>query len=213
MPARRGPSAVRGSGSWKRRARKARSAGARVRVAAAQHQEAEERVADRAADPDPVARAGAAAADLGARDDLADRGQGEHRRPRCRNRIAAQEIDAEAGLVFGEARGKARHPIVAERRRQCRRQEVMQRPRAHRGEVGQVDPQQLLCDEVGRIVRQIVHALDDRIDGDDEAMPGRAIDERRVVLEAEPARPGERGKKSPDAAELAEALAARHSGR
>ncbi len=76
-------------------------------------------------------------------------------------------------LILGEARGELRHPIVAESCRQGRRQEVMERARAHRGEIGQVDAQQLAGDQVGRILGQIMHALDDRIDGDDEPMPGR----------------------------------------
>jgi len=41
----------------------------------------------------------------------------------------------------------------------------VQRPRSHRGEIGQIDPEQFACDEIGRIVRQIVNTLDDRIGG------------------------------------------------
>ena len=174
------------------------------RVTAAQHLEPEERVADCAADPDLVAGLRAAPANLGAASNLAERGQRQHRRPRCRDRIATEQIDAEPRLVLGEPRGKARHPIVAEVRRQRCREQIMERPRAHRGEIGEVESQQLAGDQVGRILGQIMNALDDRIDGDDEPMSGPAINQRRVVREAKPARPGKRGKKPPDTAKLAE---------
>ena len=48
-----------------------------------------------------------------------------------------------------------------------------------------------------------MHARDDRVGGHDQPMPGAAIDQRRVVEQAEPARPGERREIAPDALELA----------
>src|SRR5579872_1022478 len=50
-------------------------------------------------------------------------------------------------------------------------------------------------------------ALDGLIDGGDETVSGPAIDQRRVVAQTEPARPGQRGEELPDSAELAEPLA------
>ncbi len=175
-----------------------------LRILPPQHPQPEMGVADRAADPDPVAGPRTAAADLRAGSDVAERGQRQRRRPRRRDRIAAEQIDPEAALILGEPGREALDPIVAERRRQRRRQQVMQRPRAFRGEVRQIDPQQLFRDQLGRIVRQVMHALDHRIDGHDETAPGGAIDQRRVVGKSEPARSGERREEPPDAAELAE---------
>ena len=48
-----------------------------------------------------------------------------------------------------------------------------------------------------------MHALDDRIHGDNESVPGGAIDQRGVIREAEAARSGQRRKEPRDAAELA----------
>ena len=178
-----------------------------VGVLAAQHLEPEKGVADRAADPDPVAGPRPAAADLGAVGDLADRGQRQRRRARRRDRIAAEQVDPEDALVLGEAGGEALDPVVAEGLRQRRGQQVMQRPRAHRREVGQVDPQQLAGDEVGRVVGQVMHALDHRVDGHHQPMPRRAVDQRRIVGQTQPARPGQRREEPPDPAELAETFA------
>src|SRR5947208_16265077 len=52
-----------------------------------------------------------------------------------------------------------------------------------------------------------MHPGDDRVDGDDELMSRRAVEERRIVVQVEPARPGERREEASDPAELAEAVA------
>ncbi len=57
----------------------------------------------------------------------------------------------------------------------------MERPRAHRRQIRQIDPQQLFGDEIRRVVGQEMHAGDDRVGGHDQAMPGAAIDEGGVV--------------------------------
>jgi hypothetical protein len=79
----------------------------------------------------------------------------------------------------------------------------VERPRRHRREIGQVDPQQFAGDWIGRVLGQIVHAFDDCISGNDKPVPGAAIDQCRVIQQVESARPGERRKKAPDALELA----------
>src|SRR4029077_13974356 len=68
---------------WELETRGERSAmlGRQLLVAAAQHLKPEKRVADGAADPDPVARLGTVATDFPVLRDLADRGQSEHNRP------------------------------------------------------------------------------------------------------------------------------------
>jgi hypothetical protein len=57
----------------------------------------------------------------------------------------------------------------------------VQRPRAHRREIGQIDAQQFACDEICRIVGQIVNTLDDRVGGNHQPPSAAAVEERRVV--------------------------------
>ena len=175
-------------------------------VAAAQHLEPEERIADRAADPDAVARHGAGAADFRALATSPIAVRVSTTGPWVEVESPPSSVDAEAPLVLAEALGEARDPIVVARCRQRRRHQIGARRRAHRREIGQVAAQQLPGDEFGRVVGQEMHALDQLVDGNDEAVPRRAIEQRRVVGEIERPGPASGAKKSPDAAELAEAL-------
>ena len=79
----------------------------------------------------------------------------------------------------------------------------MERPRAHRRQIRQIDPQQLSGDEVGRVVGQIMHPRDHRVRGHHQPLPGAALDQCGVVAQSQPARPGERREIAPDALELA----------
>ena len=63
--------------------------------------------------------------------------------------------------------------------------QIAQRIGTHRGEVGQVDAQELARDQVGRVVGQEVDVGDDRVLGDHQLLPGRDIDQGRVVGQAE----------------------------
>jgi hypothetical protein len=47
-----------------------------------------------------------------------------------------------------------------------------------------------------------MHTGDDRVCGDNETLSRAAIDDRRIIKQAETARPGERRKKAPNALEL-----------
>ena len=67
----------------------------------AQHAEAEERVADAPRYPHEVAWLGAAAPNFLTCRDLADRSQRQDGRAAGADRIAAQQIDAVAPLIFG----------------------------------------------------------------------------------------------------------------
>src|SRR5260370_42170410 len=51
-----------------------------------------------------------------------------------------------------------------------------------------------------------MHPGDDRIDGHGELMLRRAVEERCIVAQVEPTRPGERREEASDPAELAEAF-------
>ncbi len=90
--------------------------GRELRIAAAQYAEPEIGVADRPRNPEVVAGARAAAADLGAGRDLADRGQRQRRRTGCRDRIAAEQLDPVEPLVLAEPARKRRDPFRPERR-------------------------------------------------------------------------------------------------
>ncbi len=106
-------------------------------------------------------------------------------------------------LVLTEPARKRLDPFRAEFGRQRRRQQIMERARAHRRQIRQIDPQQLLGDQIGRVVAQIMHALDDRVGGHHQPLPGVALDQCGIVEQSQPARPGERREIAPDALELA----------
>src|SRR5262249_53626970 len=76
-------------------------------MATSQHLQTQDRIADRTGYPDPVPGARAAAADLGAGGNLADRGQRQHRGSVGRNRVAAEKIDFVAPLILAEPRSKS----------------------------------------------------------------------------------------------------------
>src|SRR5436305_7379404 len=75
-------------------------------VAAAQHGKPEMSITNRAADPDTITRPGLAATDLAPGGDLANGGQGQHRRTGRRDRVAAEKMHAELLLIGGEAIGE-----------------------------------------------------------------------------------------------------------
>ena len=148
--------------------------------------------------PRPVARPRAAAADLGAGRDLADRGQRQRRRPGGRDRIAAEQRRPRraAGPRRGRARKLATQSSPSDAGSAVVKQ-IMQRPRAHRRQIGQIDPQQLLGDEVRRIVGQEMDAGDDRVGSHDQPMAGRGT-RRAPRRRARPsaARPGQAARNS-----------------
>jgi len=75
----------------------------------------------------------------------------------------------------------------------------VQRPCPHRCKIGEIDPQQFACDEIGRIVRQIVNTRDDRVGGNHQLPPAAAIDECGVIEQTQSTGPGERRIEPPDA--------------
>ena len=73
---------------------------------AAQHAQAHRSIAQRAGDPDLVAGPGTRAAECLAFGDGAQDGEGERERAGGRDGVAAQEVEAEALLIGGEAAGE-----------------------------------------------------------------------------------------------------------
>ena len=79
----------------------------------------------------------------------------------------------------------------------------MQGPCPHCGQIGKIDAQQLARDQFRRIVGKVVNPGDDGVGGDDKAPSRPPADERGIIEEAEPARPGEGSEKAPDTLEFA----------
>ncbi len=180
-----------------------------VGIGPAQDTQAQERIPDRPRNPDQIAGTSAAAPDLAPRRNLADRGQRQHGGARSRDRVAAQEADRETALVFFEPLGETGDPACPELGRKRRRQQVMEGPGCHRRKVRQVDPKELLGNEIGWIARQEMHPGNDRVRCDDESPAGWAVDQCGVIAEIEPARPRQWCKKAPDALEFADRLFSR----
>ena len=100
------------------------------------------------------------------------------------------------GRVVAEARGEGREPV----RRPVRAAApaTSKKPsgsRALGGEIGEIDPQRLARDRVGRIVGEEMHAGDQRVGGQHEIEPGGGVSSADVVLQAR-ARPARRAARS-----------------
>src|SRR5262249_6820853 len=108
------------------------------RVSATARAKSEERVTDRAGNPDEIARLSTAAPNLHSRSHLADRGQGQRSGPWRRDGVTAQEIYPEPSLVLLETPSELHDPVCADCRRKRRRQQIVQWPRSHRREIGQI---------------------------------------------------------------------------
>ncbi len=97
-------------------------------------------------------------------------------------------------LVIAKPAGECFDPAGPERCRQCRRQQIMQRTRAHCREIGEVHSQQLFGDQVRRVLGEEMHAGDHRIGGHHQPIPGAAFDKSGVVKQAKATGRGERCK-------------------
>ena len=154
--------------------------------------QAERGVADRAGDVKPVAGADAAARGEAPGLDRADGGDRQRQRTRRPDGVAADQRTAIGRRVVAEAGGEGcepvRRPVVGQR--EIERE--ADRLGALGGEVGQIDPQRLARDRVGRIVGEEMDAGDQRVGGDDEIAARRRLQQRDVVLQPEPGRAGER---------------------
>src|SRR5205823_2207478 len=100
-----------------------------VAIDPTQHAETEKRVADASRYPHEVARLGAAAPNFLTGRDLADCGQRQDRRAAGADRIAPQQVDAVAVLIFGKTLGKAGEPFRPELGRKGRREHIIKWPR------------------------------------------------------------------------------------
>ena len=140
-----------------------------------QYDKARTRIADRARHPQMVAGRGAAAVGRYPRRP-ADRGQAQHPGGRG-DGVAAEQGDAERPEHRAEPFGEGLVPCgVAEREAE----QDPHRPRALRGEIGEVHRDQLPGDVFGWIVGQIMDALDEHVVGQHDRAVAR-LQHRRIV--------------------------------
>ena len=173
-------------------------------LAALEHGKPQRGVADRARHHHALAGLGAAAMNHLARRHAAERGDRDHQRARRRNRIAAEQRTAELRGILAERRRERLQPgLIGVAQRQ--RQHEAGRRSALGREIGQVHPQRLARDGVGRIVGQEMHALDDGVRRHHDVV-AVGLQGRGVVVEPEGARVG---RKRPEIARDQRVLAGR----
>src|SRR6185295_8931636 len=163
---------------------------------------------------DDVARPRTRATEHAARFGEAERGDRDGDRARRRGGVAADERDGVAVLILGKAGGETRQPRVVDVAWERKRQEIASRRGALGSEIEEIDAERLLGNQVGWVIAQKMHALDDRVRGDDKLTAGGHRKCRSVVGESEGAFffRGERSEQLRDECEFAKTFAWRISG-
>ncbi len=142
-------------------------------------------VADRSGRNDPIADLGAAALDHGVVRHGSERRDRDRDWPGSPIRIAAEQW---AFILLGVGAKAAREggePVVTDIGGQRERQQEPERFGAFGGEIGEVHPQCLAGDAVGRVIREEMHIAHDRIGLEHEIAAGRRHQNGRIVEEAE----------------------------
>ena len=151
--------------------------------AALENIETKRGVADGAGRHDAVARLRSAAMDHLARRYPPERGDRDHKRARRGNRVAAEQRAAEICCVPAQPAREWLEPrIIGFAQRQG--EHKARRRGALGGEIGEINPQRLACDGIGRIAGEEMHALDDGI-GRHHDVVARGLKDRRVVAKTE----------------------------
>ena len=96
--------------------------------------------------------------------------------------------------ILAQARSEAGKPIGRRLGRQGERQDEAERRRALGGEIGEIDAQRFARNVAGRIIGEKMHPGDDGIRRDDDVMTRERRENRRIVPQTEPCRPGDRRK-------------------
>src|SRR5579875_1694959 len=125
--------------------------------------EAERPIADGARYEDPVPGPRVAAEHAPPGGDRAKRRHRECERARRRDGIAAGENDAVSLLIQAQALREAREPGIVERRRHHQRQGVDEGPRPLRGEIGEIDAEELARHQVRRVLDEEMDPGDERV--------------------------------------------------
>ena len=94
-------------------------------------------------------------------------------------------MDAVTFLVLRQTGGEGGQPVVADVGWQAGHQGIGQRVGRHRGEIGEVDPQQLGGDVGGRIVGEEVDAGDQGVGGYHQFPVGWNAEDGGIVGQAE----------------------------
>jgi len=149
---------------------------------AAEDLQRQPRVAERAADPQLVARPRAAAQQRRTRWHLAHRGDVDGQRPG--RGVAAGERDAGRVGQREQPAREAGQPVVVDARQRDRQREGQRLGAAGR-EVRQVDRQRLVAQALGGHGGQEVAALDQQVAGHRELLPRRQLHQRAVVADAQ----------------------------
>jgi len=139
-------------------------------------------IAQRARNPDVVARLGGAAAQGLARAQLAKHGDADVER--AFGGVAADQLDVEGVGQREQALRKTVQP-VAVGFRQRQRQREADRARAHRRQVGQVDGQRLVAQPHGIFTGKEVAAFHQHVGRNGGLQAGSGRDQRAVVADAE----------------------------
>ena len=84
-------------------------------------------------------------------------------------------------LIRHKPGGKFLKPVFANTGAKADGQQIIFRNRAHGRDIGQIDPQEFSGDQVRRIIRQKMHALDQGIDGNNVMVSRRRFDQGGVV--------------------------------
>jgi class 3 adenylate cyclase len=180
---------------------------------ALQHLQAQRGVAERAGDPDVVARFGPRAQQGRASWYLSDRGEGQGERPGRCDGVAAEQGDPERRIISREAGAKLAEPLVADLLGAGESEQVAERRCAHRRQIRQVDAKELLRDLPGRVALQEVHARDHGVLGQHQLPAGRGIEQRGIVGQIKGGGGGRQRAQAPrDELELAFGHAGRRSG-
>ena len=171
--------------------------------------EAQSRVADGAADAEPVAGPRRLPPQDRAGRHLAEGGHADQSRAAGAHGVTAQQRAAMGAARRAETLGEAREPRFGPVVRQCESQEEAARTGALGGEIRQVHAERLAGDGAGRVVGKVVNAGYDSVGGHHEVVAGRRRQARGVVAQALGAGAAERREVARDQRLLARAC---HSG-
>ena len=161
------------------------------------------RCAERARDPQIVARPRPVATQGGIRRHFA-----EHRDAKIERTSGGVAADQLAVVGIGKRKQSARKPSqpALVDLRQCHGQRKAERARAHRGQVRQIDRERFVAQRSGIDIGKKMPALDQHVGGDRDRLAGPGADQGTVVADAKqrPARAGGSLEEGPDQLELAQ---------
>ena len=170
-------------------------------------QQTERALPDRAGNEKPVTRLRRQSRSILRRIDFTPGSNRDDRSATRAERVAATQCQAVMAAVLGKAARKGIEPVRVPVAPEAERQRKAGRHGSLGGKIGQVHPQRLLGDGVGRISRQEVDRFGDCVLGDDQRLTRRDLHQRSIVLKAKRAFTCERREVALDQFELADFFA------